>query len=76
MLDFEHMTVTNKTMTFMVKMLSNRRLCVLCIMDSSSFSQKMPYYLLTLLVYMALQFTILFSYRISLMMPKIAQKSK
>ena len=33
MLDCEHMTVTNETMTFMVKMLSNRRLCdiMLCI---------------------------------------------
>ena len=30
MLDCEHMTVTNETMTFMVKMLSFQTLCVIC----------------------------------------------
>ena len=30
MLDFEHMTVTNETMTFMKEMLPNWRLCNMC----------------------------------------------
>ena len=46
---FQPSILTNKKVLFLKK-----NWCVPCTMDSSFFSQKMPYYLLTILVYMAL----------------------